>query len=60
MIADEDSWSRLPGDVCEWLHAQKARSAIPPFDDMLVEMARVAEEYNLPPDSVRVVFWFDN
>jgi len=30
------------------------------IDDLLVEMARVAEEYDLPPDSVRVVFWFDN
>jgi len=37
MIADEDSWARLPTDVCEWLHAQKARSIIPRFDDMLVE-----------------------
>lgn len=27
---------------------------------LLSEMKRVAMEYNLMPDSVRVVFWFDN
>ena len=37
MIADEASWTRLPADVCEWLQAQKQRSAIPAFDEMLVE-----------------------
>jgi ATP-dependent Lhr-like helicase len=37
MIADEDSWERLPTDVCEWLHAQKTRSVIPAEGDMLVE-----------------------
>jgi ATP-dependent Lhr-like helicase len=37
MIADEDGWSRLPADVCEWLGMQKARSAIPAIDEMLVE-----------------------
>ena len=29
MIADEDSWARLPTDVCEWLQAQKLRSGDP-------------------------------
>ncbi len=37
MIADEASWERLPADVCEWLHAQKARSIIPAEGEMLVE-----------------------
>jgi ATP-dependent Lhr-like helicase len=37
LIADEDGWSKLPTDVCEWLHAQKDRSLIPAMDEMLVE-----------------------
>jgi ATP-dependent Lhr-like helicase len=37
MIADEDSWIRLPADVQEWLHAQKARSMIPREDELLIE-----------------------
>jgi ATP-dependent Lhr-like helicase len=37
MISDEESWSRLPTDVCEWLGAQKERSLIPSMDQMLVE-----------------------
>ncbi|MBW3617314.1 MAG: ligase-associated DNA damage response DEXH box helicase [Proteobacteria bacterium] len=37
MIADEDSWIRLPADVQEWLHAQKARSLIPREDELLIE-----------------------
>ena len=37
MIADEQSWRRLPDDVCEWLQAQKLRSVIPAMNDLLVE-----------------------
>jgi len=37
MIADEQSWARLPDDVREWLEAQKWRSLIPAMDEMLVE-----------------------
>jgi ATP-dependent Lhr-like helicase len=37
MIADEESWIRLPPDVQEWLHAQKHRSMIPREDELLVE-----------------------
>ena len=37
MIAEEDRWAILPGDVREWLGAQKWRSLIPAMDDMLVE-----------------------
>jgi ATP-dependent helicase Lhr and Lhr-like helicase len=37
MIADEETWKRLPTDVCEWLGAQKDHSLIPQFEEMLVE-----------------------
>jgi ATP-dependent Lhr-like helicase len=37
MMSDEASWSRLPADVCEWLHAQKDHSSLPGEDDLLVE-----------------------
>ena len=37
MIADDQDWDRLPADVCEWLGAQRDRSAIPGPDDMLLE-----------------------
>jgi ATP-dependent Lhr-like helicase len=47
MIADEDGWSRLPQDVCEWLHAQKDRSLIPAMDDMLVETFARGRRYFL-------------
>ncbi len=37
MIADPASWSALPPQVAEWLALQKARSALPPPDALLVE-----------------------
>jgi ATP-dependent Lhr-like helicase len=37
MIADEQTWVRLPDDVQEWLRAQKLRSLIPAMNDLLVE-----------------------
>ena len=37
MMSDEAAWSRLPHDVCEWLHAQKEHSSLPGEDDLLVE-----------------------
>jgi ATP-dependent Lhr-like helicase len=37
MIMDQAAWSRLPGDVQDWLGAQKAYSAIPAADELLVE-----------------------
>ncbi|HEX8233631.1 MAG TPA: ligase-associated DNA damage response DEXH box helicase [Caulobacteraceae bacterium] len=37
MMEDEESWHRLPTDVCEWMELQKARSAIPRFSELLVE-----------------------
>jgi ATP-dependent Lhr-like helicase len=40
LLSDEDGWSRLPGDVQEWLQAQKTRSLIPTEEDFLVETFR--------------------
>ena len=37
MMHDESIWHELPTDVCEWLHAQKARSVIASEDEMLLE-----------------------
>ncbi|MET4684313.1 ligase-associated DNA damage response DEXH box helicase [Brevundimonas faecalis] len=37
MMSEEDAWTRLPPDVQEWLHAQKAHSSLPGSDDLLVE-----------------------
>jgi ATP-dependent Lhr-like helicase len=37
MMHDERRWPDLPTDVCEWLHAQKARSVIASEDEMLLE-----------------------
>ena len=37
MIMDQAAWSRLPGDVQDWLGAQKTYSAIPAADELLVE-----------------------
>jgi ATP-dependent Lhr-like helicase len=37
MMSDEAAWSRLPHDVCEWLHAQREHSSLPGEDDLLVE-----------------------
>ncbi len=37
MIADQDGWGRLPGDVQEWMRIQRRRSYIPSEDEMLVE-----------------------
>jgi ATP-dependent helicase Lhr and Lhr-like helicase len=47
MIAGEDGWGRLPGDVQEWLHMQKDRSLIPAMDDMLVETFPRGKRYFL-------------
>lgn len=38
MVQDETGWRRLPGDVCEWLEAQKDHSGIPNSEELLVEM----------------------
>jgi ATP-dependent Lhr-like helicase len=37
MIQDEDAWRALPGDVREWLEAQKEHAGIPQADELLVE-----------------------
>jgi ATP-dependent Lhr-like helicase len=37
MLADEDSWSKLPDQVSDWLRVQKERSLLPKETDLLVE-----------------------
>jgi ATP-dependent Lhr-like helicase len=37
MISDEAAWRALPGDVREWLEAQRDHSAIPQPDQLLIE-----------------------
>jgi ATP-dependent Lhr-like helicase len=37
ILADPAEWSRLPGQVAEWLELQRLRSAIPRRDQLLVE-----------------------
>jgi len=37
MIGDERGWARFPPDMQAWFEVQKARSAIPREDEMLVE-----------------------
>ncbi len=37
LMCDQDHWTVLPGDVREWLEAQRDRSVIPRDDEMLLE-----------------------
>src|ERR1700744_6016854 len=37
LMSDQSHWSVLPGDVREWLEAQRDRSLIPDEDEMLLE-----------------------
>ena len=37
LMCDQDHWTVLPGDVREWLEAQRDRSVIPQDDEMLLE-----------------------
>jgi len=37
MIAEPESWHRFPGQVQEWLEAQRRRSTLPSPDELLVE-----------------------
>lgn len=37
LIADPESWSRLPDPVSDWLRLQRDRSALPQLDELLVE-----------------------
>jgi len=37
LMADRDTWRRLPVDVQEWLNAQDEHSGIPQMDDLLIE-----------------------
>ncbi len=47
MLADPESWPRLPGQVQHWLQLQKERSIIPAADEMLVETFPRAGKYYL-------------
>jgi ATP-dependent Lhr-like helicase len=47
MMHDEAVWPSLPADVCEWLHAQKARSIIAAEDEMLLEMFPHGKRFHL-------------
>ena len=44
---DETSWSRLPGQVAEWLRLHKARSQLPSANGLLVETFPLAARYYL-------------
>ncbi|QKV20657.1 ligase-associated DNA damage response DEXH box helicase [Oricola thermophila] len=37
MLSDPDQWRRLPHQVSDWLRIQKAKSAVPGPDELLVE-----------------------
>jgi ATP-dependent Lhr-like helicase len=47
MLADPESWPRLPGQVRHWLQLQKERSIIPAADEMLIETFPRAGKYYL-------------
>lgn len=37
MLADPDSWSKLPGQVAGWLRLQREKSLLPDRDNLLIE-----------------------
>jgi ATP-dependent Lhr-like helicase len=37
MLADQATWSKLPGQVCDWLNLQAEFSVVPSADEVLVE-----------------------
>ncbi len=37
MLAEPDSWSRLPGQVRDWLDMQRRKSVLPGREDLLIE-----------------------
>ncbi|MEZ5871633.1 MAG: ligase-associated DNA damage response DEXH box helicase [Nitratireductor sp.] len=45
MLADPDSWKRLPKQVSEWLSIQRAVSVLPKRDELLVETFPRAERH---------------
>jgi ATP-dependent Lhr-like helicase len=47
LVADPSRWSRLPGDVAEWLGLQRRLSALPGPDDLLVETFPRGERFYL-------------
>ncbi|WP_394706118.1 ligase-associated DNA damage response DEXH box helicase [uncultured Cohaesibacter sp.] len=47
MLADPDSWQRLPDQVRDWLALQKEHSIIPAADQMLIETFPRADKFYL-------------
>ena len=47
LTQDEAAWTRLPDDVQEWLAIQKAHSAIPREDQMLIETFPLGRRWQL-------------
>ncbi|WP_425090040.1 ligase-associated DNA damage response DEXH box helicase [Stappia sp.] len=47
MLADPGSWSRLPGQVRDWLELQRLHSALPRADGLLVETFPRANKHYL-------------
>lgn len=47
MLANRDSWDRLPAQVSEWLEIQRRKSAIPQPDQLLVETFPRARKHYL-------------
>ncbi len=47
MLADPAEWSRLPGQIGEWLEWQRRKSAIPKQTQMLVETFPRAGRHHL-------------
>ncbi len=47
MTADQEAWRRLPEDVQEWLEVQRRHSAIPAYEEMLVETFPLKTRWHL-------------
>ncbi|MEL6948239.1 MAG: helicase-related protein, partial [Pseudomonadota bacterium] len=47
MLANPDTWDKLPGQVSDWLKVQKRRSILPRTDQMLVETFPRGERHYL-------------
>ena len=53
LLWDSAAWDALPEQVAEWLELQRARSALPPPDRLLVESFPRGERFLSGPLSVR-------
>ncbi|WP_084174793.1 ligase-associated DNA damage response DEXH box helicase [Afifella pfennigii] len=45
MLADPQSWEKLPGQVRDWLSLQRQKSALPPRDALLIETFPRADKF---------------